>query len=735
MKKLLLSILCLVLAACSDELTESSAPATAAGSAMRFEATVIDQPQTRGTAIDVNDNTVTNDFRKGDSFGLFIVGADGKFVTQIDGYSARNIKLTTPDGKAWNLNSDIKKVVHKMGYKYVAYYPYSKAFDGCTKTDEIMALLTPPDADQSTRAATDWMYTEPTSPQTNAVTTLVFKHRYAKIDIYNSFTQEHTGSWMSAYKYTKTVDQNNVEHYRYILNAETAETLSVSGKHTIGNYLTGMKKMSYCYNDITIKNGRHAIVYTYGMDERCAVDLGFPSGVRWSPINLGTETATYMDEAQIAAVCNGTKLGKRLAWGELFEKDSYTYDTYINDRYLENASSLLPTDITGTVYDPVTQYWGGHWSLPNEDDMKEFIDNTEIVGTETVHSDELDKDLFRITFRSTRNGNTITMLTNGYTNSASVVYNQNLYYMSASCYDRRYALALTNNPQMKTTTFNKFNGVNIRPVLKEQYVYPYAEKKNIVVENIDDIAVDLGITKTVTESDGNGGTRKVTYKVLWSPFNYGAEAKVALRETNHLRNLTDDEFIDKCNSSPGMRLAWGDKEERDKKTKFTFEGYAKSEMGRNPNYDKDNATSIDKDTRDLDRADDIVRLNWPEGWSIPTARDFELLVSNTSVTTEKDASGHTWFRLTAKNGKSILIPGTDYIDSNYNTEKWGTSAYLQSSTMGTSSTPVKGEITETTVIKRTIYALSISGTTASVISSAGRATGLMIRPVKYLRVE
>lgn len=260
MKKLLLSILCLVLAACSDELTESSAPATAAGSAMRFEATVIDQPQTRGTAIDVNDNTVTNDFRKGDSFGLFIVGADGKFVTQIDGYSARNIKLTTPDGKAWNLNSDIKKVVHKMGYKYVAYYPYSEAFDECTNTADIKALLTPPDADQSTRAATDWMYTEPTSPQTNAVTTLVFKHRYAKIDIYNSFTQEHTGSWMSAYKYTKTVDQNNVEHYRYILNAETAETLSVSGKHTIGNYLTGMKKMSYCYNDITIKNGRHEAV-------------------------------------------------------------------------------------------------------------------------------------------------------------------------------------------------------------------------------------------------------------------------------------------------------------------------------------------------------------------------------------------------------------------------------------------------------------------------------------------
>ncbi len=297
--------------ACSDDiytLSESSAE----GYAMRFEVTVIDQPQTRGEVIDVTDNEITRDFKKGDSFGLFIIDGSGAFVTLIDGKNAKNLKLTTPDGKAWNLESDIKEVVHKLGYKYVAYYPYSADFDNCASTADIQSLLTAPAYDQSSQAATDWMYTEPTDPQTNAVTTLVFKHKYAKIDIYHSFTQGHQGEWTSAYNYTKTVDDNKVEHYRYILNSPSLQTLSINGTYTIGDKYTGIKEYSYNCPDIKVENGRHAIVYTYRMDERCAIDLGLPSGVKWSPINLGVESSncmadTYMDASEIAAVIN--KLG------------------------------------------------------------------------------------------------------------------------------------------------------------------------------------------------------------------------------------------------------------------------------------------------------------------------------------------------------------------------------------------------------------------------------------------
>ena len=717
MKKLIYIIIGIILTACSDDIYMSS-ESSAEGYAMRFEVTVIDQPQTRGEVIDVKYNDVTRDFKKGDSFGLFIIDGNGAFVTLIDGKNAKNLKLTTPDGKAWNLESDIKEVVHKLGYKYVAYYPYSADFDNCASTDDIQNRLTAPADDQSAQAAIDWMYTEPTDPQTNAVTTLVFKHKYAKIDIYHSFTQGHQGEWTSMYKYTKTVDDNKVEHYRYILNSPSLQTLSINGTYTIGDKYTGIKEYSYNCPDIKVENGRHAIVYTYRMDERCAIDLGLPSGVKWSPINLGVESSncmadTYMSDSEIAAVIN--KLGKRLAWGELFEKDSYTLSTYIDDSW-----TIMPSDITGTVYDAAKQLWGGHWSMPSAADINELIANTKEVSRVTIHSDEIDRDINKITLRSKINGKEITFLTNGYMNGTTLGNPTYLYYMSAS--RTSYAGNYTSlHSPTKTSDIYRPYGCCIRPVLKELKIYPYAEKKDIITDRIDKMAVDLGITKTVTE---NG--ERVTYKLLWSPFNYGVESKVDLKEINQVRNMTDDEFIDNCNKNLGMRLPWGYLEEPDS---FSTKGYADGSLTAKYNYDNTSAT--DKDTRDLKAEDDIVRVNWPAGWCIPTAKDFELLCQNITVTNES-IDGHTWFRLTSKsNGNSFLIPGTGYIDDNANTEKWTSDTYLQSSTIGTSSSPVSGTINK----KRTIYALNISGTTAKVVNYVGRATGIMVRPVKYVRVK
>ncbi|MGN1210915.1 MAG: fimbrillin family protein [Candidatus Cryptobacteroides sp.] len=710
MKKLPYIIMCILLTACSYDLHLLSEPA--AEQVVRFEVTVIDQPQTKGMVLDVYDNDITRDFKSGDSFGLFIIDANDEFVDLIDGKNAKNIKVTTPDGKAWNLNSDIKEVVHKLGYRYVAYYPYSEAFNDCSSTAGIENLLTAPDIDQSTQEATDWMYTDITAPQANAVTVLAFKHRYAKIEIYNSFTQDNSNDWSSAYKFTKTVDENGVERYRYILDAESPMTLSISGKYSIGNELTGMKEFSYNCNDIIIENGRHSIVYNYKVDERCAIDLGFPSGIRWSPINLGTETDTYMDEAAISSI--GNVLGKRLAWGELFEKSTYSYDTYINDPY-NSGTSLLPSDIAGTVYDPVSQYWGGHWTLPSADDLQEFIDNTELVGSEEVYSDELGKNINKLTFRSKINGKEITLLTNGYATNSSVVSNSYLYYMSSTRAAAAYCTELTNNPSMKTYNNYRYIGYSIRPVLKERYIYSYTDKKDIIVRHIDELAVDLGVTKTVTEVI-DGVSQEVTYKLLWSPFNYGVEAKVDLQTYNGAP-VDEDVFIEKCNANPGMRLAWGDTEEP---AKFNKTDYNKSAIAQK--YVWGSSSFTDTDVRDLLEEDDIVRLNWPEGWCLPTAKDFELLVANVTITSET-INSRTWFRLTGANGNFIMIPATSYIDNAANTEKWGSDAYLQSSTIGTANNEPKQ------------YALNLSGSTGKVVGTAGRATGLMVRPVKYVVVK
>ncbi|MDD5910637.1 MAG: fimbrillin family protein [Bacteroidales bacterium] len=706
MKKLIYIIIGLILTACSDDIYTSS-ESSAEGHAMRFEVTVIEEPQTKGEVIDVNSNEVTRDFKKGDSFGLFIIDGSGAFVTQIDGKNAKNLKLTTPDGKAWNLESDIKEVVHKLGYKYVAYYPYSADFDNCASTDDIQNLLTAPADDQSTQAAIDWMYTDPTDPQTNAVTTLVFKHKYAKIDIYHSFTQDHTCNWASMYKFTKTVDNNKVEHYRYILNSPSLQTLSINGKYTIGDEYTGIKEYSYNCPDINVENGRHAIVYTYRMDERCAIDLGLPSGVKWSPINLGVESSncmadTYMDASEIAAVIN--KLGKRLAWGELFEKDSYTLDSYIDGSW-----NFMPSDITETVYDAAKQLWGGHWSMPSAADINELIANTEEVSREVIHSDEIDRDINKITLRSKINGKEITFLTNGYMNGSNIVNHTFLYYMSANRTSAGYYTSLY-SPTQTSNIYRPF-GCCIRPVLKELYIYPYDNKKDIIVSHINDLAVDLGITKTVTE---NG--EQVTYKLLWSPFNYGVESKVDLKTYNGAP-IDEDNYISLCTKNLGMRLAWGDIKEP---AYFKKSEYNTSAIGNKYPWV---IANNDTDARNLNKEDDIVQLNWPSGWYIPTAKDFYELIDNTTITKET-IDGHTWFRLTGKNGNSILIPATNYIDNADNTEKWGSDTYLQSCTIGPSGSEPKQ------------YALNInSDGKASLASGAGRATGLMIRPVKYVRVQ
>ena len=211
-------------------------------------------------------------------------------------------------------------------------------------------------------------------------------------------------------------------------------------------------------------------------------------------------------------------------------------------------------------------------------------------------------------------------------------------------------------------------------------------------------------------------TKDSTYKLLWSPFNYGVESKVNLQTYNGAP-INEDYYISLCTKNLGMRLAWGDTEEP---MSFSKTEYPNTPIGKK--YPMTIANN-DMDARNLNKEDDIVQLNWPSGWYIPTARDFELLIANVTITKET-IDGHTWFRLTGKNGNSILIPGTNYIDNADNTEKWWSDTDLQSCTIGPSGTEHKQ------------YALNINSEgKASLKSGAGRATGLMTRPVKYVRVK
>ena len=98
-----------------------------------------------------------------------------------------------------------------------------------------------------------------------------------------------------------------------------------------------------------------------------AVDLGLPSGILWSDINLGAQT--YDD------------YGNYYAWGETETKDSYNFDNYLykvdgaTDMNVKESYIEIGSDIKGTGYDVVHKKWGGKWRMPTEKEIWELYNH------------------------------------------------------------------------------------------------------------------------------------------------------------------------------------------------------------------------------------------------------------------------------------------------------------------------------------------------------------------------
>ena len=95
-----------------------------------------------------------------------------------------------------------------------------------------------------------------------------------------------------------------------------------------------------------------------------AVDLGLPSGLLWSNMNIGATTPEGY--------------GNYYAWGETDIKDTYTWDTY---KYGNSASTLTKYNSTDGLTtlesedDAASINWGGTWRMPTNEEMQELIDN------------------------------------------------------------------------------------------------------------------------------------------------------------------------------------------------------------------------------------------------------------------------------------------------------------------------------------------------------------------------
>ena len=85
------------------------------------------------------------------------------------------------------------------------------------------------------------------------------------------------------------------------------------------------------------------------------IDLGLPSGTKWSCCNVGASKP----EAS----------GGYYAWGETEEKTVYNEGTYL---YCNNGWIHIGNNISGTEYDVARVKWGAPWRMPSVDEMKEL---------------------------------------------------------------------------------------------------------------------------------------------------------------------------------------------------------------------------------------------------------------------------------------------------------------------------------------------------------------------------
>lgn len=88
-----------------------------------------------------------------------------------------------------------------------------------------------------------------------------------------------------------------------------------------------------------------------------AIDLGLPSGTRWSCCNVGAETPEQS--------------GGFYAWGETVEKSNYDKYSYIFYNATADSCQYLG-NIVGSQYDVSHTMWGSTWQLPNNEQCEEL---------------------------------------------------------------------------------------------------------------------------------------------------------------------------------------------------------------------------------------------------------------------------------------------------------------------------------------------------------------------------
>lgn len=391
------------------------------------------------------------------------------------------------------------------------------------------------------------------------------------------------------------------------------------------------------------------------------IDLGLPSGVKWSCCNVGATTP----EAP----------GDYYAWGETEAKDNYSWETYIHCDGTQETCHFLG-DICGTEYDVAHVKWGGQWHMPNRDQMKELFENCSYEWI-TLNGTKGGK------FTSKTNGNSIFLPAAGFFDNSSL-YSDLLsgYYWNG-----------TPNPVLDYCIFSfpfydnsfygtynwRYRGNPIRPVISETITSPLllsSSTLNVIVGNERAVEITSGSCfYTVKSSDENVATAvSQSFSVNVTAIAVGnATITVTDTRTNQmatidvivipsLTNCPDDHhphMIDLglpsgikwscCNvgsTTPeglGGYYAWAETEE---KNNYSWSTYLYCDGNQETCQFLGNITGTTYD---------VAHVKWGSAWRMPTGDEADELRSNCNVETIT-YSNLVFDKFTGPNGNSIFIP-------------------------------------------------------------------------------
>ena len=222
---------------------------------------------------------------------------------------------------------------------------------------------------------------------------------------------------------------------------------------------------SSCNNDSTLKNPDNPIEEVY-VD---AVDLGLPSGTKWSNKNLGA--------------MNSEDFGYYFAWGEtsgyltnnsdvrLFNWDSYKWYNGKNGQYetlskysIDNYCGIVDNKIILELEDDAAHIIrGAKWVMPTYEDYKELLDNTtsEWITINGVNGTK---------FTSKTNNNVIFLPACGQYDDEGLKYqNEFGYYWSSALSEsgslNAYFLAIYSKAPSLITNIRCY-GFSVRPIIR-----------------------------------------------------------------------------------------------------------------------------------------------------------------------------------------------------------------------------------------------------------------------------